>query len=97
MKKILLVLLLIATLFVVSGCHSSVIDDEGNVRTLSFGLIEIRSLNNDTSSLTYICYDPSTKVCYLLNKMTSKGFISPYYIVNENGEAEIAIYGKNYQ
>lgn len=98
MKKIILILVLIGLVCGLSGCQSKAVDIYGNEKTVTYGFIEIKSAGY--GSLEYqgscICYDPKTKICYILVEAPYRAGLSPYYIVNDDGKAEIAIYGTNY-
>lgn len=77
-----------------SGCVPKTIDSQGIERYVSYGLIEIETL--DTEGNTTIAYDPRTMICYLkINHLYRLG-ISPYYIIGADGKPEIAVYGVNY-
>ena len=47
----------------------------------------------------YFVYDKTTKIVYVAQGSDSYGGVSgitPYYVLDENGKPEIAIYGENY-
>lgn len=44
----------------------------------------------------YFVYDKTTKIVYVLQNTSCYGGITPYYILDENGKPEIAVYGENY-
>lgn len=98
MKKIILILVLIGLVCVLSGCQSTAVDIYGNEKTVTYGFIEIKSAEYGTLAPEWscICYDPKTKICYIIVEELYKTGLSPYYIVNDDGKAEIAIYGMNY-
>lgn len=75
-----------------TGCKTT--DIYGEERYISNGLIEInRIAGNGHSS---IVYDPTTRICYLSIASRYDGGLSPYYILNNEGNPELAIYGVNY-
>ncbi len=94
MKKLLIFLCLILCLCVLSGCQT-VTDEFGNERAIQYGLVEINKVsgNGDFS----ICYDPTTKICYMQIYGLYRIALSPYYIIGEDGKPEIAVYGVNYK
>lgn len=93
MKKILCILLCIILCLLVSACEK-ITDENGVERNIEYGLIEVGKVSGNGYSV--ICYDPATKICYLVVSVPYKYGISPYYIINESGEPEIAVYGVNY-
>ena len=97
MKKIILVILLAAVLFIVAGCATKVVDEKGMERETDYGLIVIEKHHNGISGSREIVYDPITKVCYTVIDDTYRAGISPYYIIGEDGKPEIAVYGVNYK
>ena len=98
MKKIILILVLIGLVCLLSGCQSTAVDIYGNEKTVTYGFIEIKRAGYGSSQFqdSCICYDPKTKVCYIVVEAPYKTGLSPYYIVDGDGKAEIAIYGVNY-
>ena len=92
MKKICLLVLCVAILFVTTSCSSSHYAKDG--QEIYCGFVLIRDIDN----VSHICYDKSTNICYVIidtEKVSGFG-ISPYYII-EHGEPVIAVYGKNYK
>jgi len=94
MKKIILVLLLVAVMFIVVGCMK-VTDEYGIQRVTTYGFTVLRSVTTDGSH--EICYDPETKICYVMITGIYRLALSPYYIIGEDGKPEIAAYGVNYK
>ena len=97
MKKVILVLLLAAVLFVVAGCSTKVIDDKGVERKTDYGFIIIDQPYSGIDECREIAYDPITKICYIIIDGFYRAGISPYYIIGEDGKPEIAVYGVNYK
>lgn len=95
MKKIILLLIFIISLFIFSGCGRTVIDESGIEHKVLYGFLLINKFHNDNCS--YVCYDPTTKICYIIIINNHRAAISPYYVINDNGEPELAIYQKNYK
>ena len=94
MKKILLVISLLILVFTLTGCMT-VTDDNGVERNVEYGLVTLSkvSRNGDFE----ICYDPTTKICYMKLSSIYRLGVSPYYIIGNDGKPEIAIYGVNYK
>lgn len=97
-KKIILVVLLVVLTVTLAGCVSTTIDSKGIKRHVSYGLIEVETLNggNCINGYTIVAYDPRTMICYLKVTDSYRFGISPYYIIGEDGNPEIAVYGVNY-
>ena len=94
-KRLLIGLLVSGLAFSFTGCGDEVINDNGeNVQ--SFGqFVEIKSSGN-YAFRQYFVYDKNTKIVYVLQAARNFSGITPYYILDENGKPEIAIYGENY-
>lgn len=93
MKKGVLVLLAVVLVVLLAGCsRETVTDSDGVQRRYSYGLAELSVFSDDA----YVAYDPRTMVCYLVLHDYYRLAVSPYYVVNEWGEPEIAVYGENY-
>lgn len=57
--------------------------------------LKILTTNQGTAETFY--YDINTNIVYVkLVSSLRRESLSPYYVVNEDGEAEVAILGKNY-
>lgn len=94
MKKILLVVSLLVLAFVLTGCMT-VKDDNGIDRKIEYGLVTLDTVSGD--GCFDICYDPTTKICYMKITGFYRLAVSPYYIIGEDGKPEIAVYGVNYK
>ncbi len=94
MKKILLVISLLILVFTLTGCMT-VTDDTGVERNIEYGLITIDKVSGN--GCFEICYDPTTKICYMKIIGVYRLGVSPYYIIGNDGKPEIAIYGVNYK
>lgn len=99
-KKLLIGVLVSALMFSVVGCGDKVINDEGE-KVQSFGqFIEINKTQVISSDgyifSQYFVYDKTTKIVYVLQGSGHYSGITPYYVLDENGKPEIAIYGENY-
>lgn len=94
MKKILLIISLLILVFILTGC-TTVTDDNGIERKIEYGLITIDE--ESKNGHFEICYDPTTKICYMKLSSVYRLAISPYYIIGNDGKPEIAIYGVNYK
>lgn len=95
-KRFLLLAILVLFAILLSGCVSKTIDSKGIERYVSYGLIEIDTLDGGIDSDTVVAYDPQTMICYLKVTGYYRLGISPYYIIGEDGKPEIAVYGVNY-
>lgn len=81
-----------------TGCGDKVVNDKGE-KVQSFGqFIEINKtdVSNGYRFSQYFVYDKTTKIVYVLQGSEHYSGITPYYVLDENGKPEIAIYGKNY-
>ena len=94
LKRTLLIIMLLILMIVLVGC-AKVTDPTGREREVSYGLVEINTIDGNGSST--ICYDPTTMICYILIDGYHRLALSPYYIIGRNGTPEIAIYGENYK
>lgn len=94
-RKVSLLIMLFIVATVLSGCVNKTTDYKGVERKVEYGLVEIGAVSGDGQFT--VCYDPTTMVCYMKIWSTYRLAISPYYIIGENGEPEIAVYGVNYQ
>lgn len=98
-KKLLIGLLVSGLTLSFAGCGDKVINDKGE-KVQSFGqFIEINRTDINLSGYTlsqYFIYDKTTKIVYVLQDTSCYSGITPYYVLNENGKPEIAIYGENY-
>ena len=92
-KMILLVCLLLAAVMLLSGCVKTT-DIYGNERVIEHGLVHIGMIDGD--GWTTIAYDPNTMICYMYIGEPYKAALSPYYVLDEDGYPEIAVYGVNY-
>lgn len=84
MKKVLIILMILACLFIFSGCGNNA-TEQSNVRGC---FIKITSYDFEE---TIFAYDPFTKIVYVFSY---KG-LTPYYTI-KFGEPVIAIYGVNW-
>lgn len=84
-----------------AGCGGDEVINEKGEKVQSFGqFIEIKETKIASSDWyvfsQYFVYDKITKIVYVLQDSSCYGGITPYYVLNENGKPEIAIYGENY-
>lgn len=94
LKRTLLIIMFLILMIVLVGC-TKVTDSTGKERKISYGLIEIDTIEGNGNSV--ICYDPTTMICYIQIDGYSRLALSPYYIIGKDGTPEIAIYGENYK
>lgn len=99
-KKLLIGVLVSSLIFSFIGCGDKTINDKGE-EVYSFGqFIEIKSYEFTTGYSKYIqhfVYDKDTKIIYILYEKSYGVATSLYYVLDENGKPEIAIYGENYK
>ena len=100
-KKLLIGLLVSGLVFSFSGCGGDkVINDKGEKVNAYGQFIEIKSYGLATSYsnqyVQHFVYDKDTKVVYVLYEKPYGVATSPYYVLDNNGKPEIAIYGENY-
>ena len=99
-KKLLIGLLVSGLALSFTGCGDKVVNDKGE-KVQSFGqFIEINKTDVTSSSgyiySQYFVYDKTTKIVYVVQGSDHYGGITPYYVLDENGKPEIAVYGENY-
>lgn len=99
-KKLLIGLLVSVLILSFIGCGDKVINDKGE-KVQSFGqFIEIKKTRiipcDGYIFSQYFVYDKTTKIVYVVQSSNRYGGITPYYILDENGKPEIAVYGENY-
>ena len=97
-KKIAAIALSIGILFT-AGCGDTVINDHGDVVSIYGRFIAIKDTEieyRDDNSLRKIkqelVYDKDTKVIYIREISNDGIFLCPYYCIDSNGNAVIAIY-----
>ena len=98
-KKIVAIMLSIGILFT-AGCGDTVINDHGDVVSIYGRFIAIKDTdvfywddNNSRKKIQQeLVYDKDTKVIYI-REITSYGIsLCPYYCIDADGNAVIAIY-----
>ena len=90
MKRILIILMILAYLFIFSGCSSLATEDSNE-----YGyFIKITQYNIPGAWTTFI-YDPITKIVYVKILSGHHAGISVYYTIVDR-KPEIAIYGVNW-
>lgn len=98
-KNLIVGLLMAGLAISFAGCGDKVINDKGE-KVQSFGqFIEIKETqiaSNGYIFNQYFVYDKTTKIVYVLQGLKNFSGITPYYVLDENGKPEIAIYGENY-
>ena len=99
-KKLLIGLLVSGLTLSFTGCGDKVVNDKGE-KVSSYGqFIEIKrnhyvdSRSNATDQI--FMYDKDTKIVYVYTERSYSTSTMPYYVLNENGKPEIAVYGENY-
>lgn len=99
-KKLLMGLLVSGLAFSFTGCGDEVINNNGE-KVSSYGqFIEIKTNNytdsNANSTYQKFMYDKDTKIVYVYTERSYSTSAMPYYVLDENGKPEIAVYGENY-
>lgn len=99
-KRLLIGLLVSGLALSCTGCGDEVINDNGK-KVSSYGqFIEIKTNNytdsNANSTYQKFMYDKDTKIVYVYTERSYSTSAMPYYVLDENGKPEIAIYGENY-
>lgn len=99
-KRLLIGLLVSGLAFSFTGCGDEVINDNGE-KVSSYGqFIEIKTNNytdsNANSTYQKFMYDKDTKIVYVYTERLYSTSAMPYYVLDENGKPEIAVYGENY-
>ena len=92
MKRIFVIILLIACLFVMTSCggkKAQIDSDKGGF------FVVITEYQAEWGSFTNFVYDPFTKIVYLYVSGVHHVGLSPYYTI-KNGEPVIARYGINW-
>lgn len=99
-KKLLIGLIISGLALSFTGCGGDkIINDKGEKVQLFGQFIEINRTDINLSGYTlsqYFIYDKTTKIVYVLQDTSCYSGITPYYVLDENGKPEIAIYGENY-
>ena len=100
-KKLLIGLLVSGLALSFTGCVGDEVINEKCEKVSSYGqFIEIKrnhyvdSRANATDQI--FMYDKDTKIVYVYTERSYSTSTMPYYVLNENGKPEIAIYGENY-
>ena len=100
-KNLIVGLLMVGLALSFSGCGGDEVINDNGEKVSSYGqFIEIKT-NNYTDSdanSTYqkFMYDKDTKIVYVYTERSYSTSAMPYYVLDENGKPEIAIYGENY-
>lgn len=99
-KKLFIGLLVTGLVLSLVGCGDKVINDNGENVSAYGQFIEIKR-NFYTDDLgkharqTFM-YDKDTKIVYVYTERLYSTSTMTYYVLDENGKPEIAIYGENY-
>ena len=93
MKKLIAMALIITSLFGFTACETKI--TEVNEELGIFNAIKRVNYYDAVGNGHHLCYiyDTNTYIVYYYSTRSAGGIsISPYYILNEDGEAKIAIY-----
>lgn len=100
-KKLLVGLLVSGLVFSFTGCGDTITNDNGEKVSIYGQFIEIKRNNytdsggNSTDQI--FMYDRNTKIVYVYTERSYSTSTTPYYVLDENGKPEIAVYGENYK
>lgn len=99
-KNLTVGLLMAGLALLFARCGDKVIDDSGE-KVQSFGqFIEFKEIKIESSHgyifSQYFVYDKTTKIVYVIQGSDRLSGITQYYVLDENGKPENAIYGENY-
>lgn len=99
-KRLLIGLFISGLAFSFTGCGDKVINENGK-KVSSYGqFIEIKrnyyTDNMANNTIQKFMYDKDTKIVYVYTERSKSTSAMPYYVLDENGKPEIAIYGENY-
>ena len=107
-KKLLIGLLVSGLALSFTGCGDNgtitkdgTITKEGNKYHIFGQFVEIKKIRFRDPMCNmlideFFLYDTETKIVYVLLNGDVDSGITPYYVLDENGKPEIAIYGENY-
>ena len=99
-KKLLIGLLVSGLALSFTGCGDKVVNDKGENVSAYGQFIEIKrnsyTDNSGNSVNQKFMYDKDTKIVYVYTERAYSTSTMPYYVLNENGKPEIAVYGENY-
>ena len=99
-KKLLIGLLVSGLALSFAGCGDKVINDSGEKVSSYVQFIEIKrnhyTDSNANATDQIFMYDKDTKIVYVYTERSYSTSTMPYYVLNENGKPEIAVYGENY-
>ena len=99
MKKYILIIILIISCLILSGCGKTVKESYlgyEQEHELKYGHYAIIKDYYEDGGHSYLTYDIETKIMYQIIASPHCLGISEYYI-NKNNKPEIAIYGYNYK
>lgn len=99
MKKYILIIILIISCLILSGCGKTVKESYlgyEQEHELIYGHYAVIKKYSETGGNSYLTYDIETKVMYQILELAARPGISEYYI-NKNNKLEIGIYGYNYK
>ena len=100
-KKLLIGLLVSGLVLSCTGCGGDEVINDSGEKVSSYGqFIEIKR-NHYTDSNTnatdqIFMYDKDTKIVYVYTERSYSTSTMTYYVLDENGKPEIAVYGENY-
>lgn len=95
-KKIAAIMLSIGILFT-AGCGDTVVNDHGDVVSIYGRFIAIKDTKIEYwdwygGMSQELVYDKDTKIIYIRERSTYKISLCPYYCIDADGNAVIAIY-----
>lgn len=93
MKRVIVLLLLVALTLGLAGCSRN--DTPMHANDM-FEPLERYESAMGGYGYTYIVKDVNTNVCYIICSKNGRWAMCPYYVINEDGKPEIAVYEVNY-
>ena len=92
MKKLIATALIATSLFGFTGCETKITEVNKELGIFNaIKIVEYYDATGNYHNLHYV-YDINTCIVYYYDTRHEGISISPYYILNEDGEAKIAIY-----
>ena len=92
-KKLLIGLLVSGLALSFAGCGGDEVINDSGEKVSSYG--HYTDSNTNATDQIFM-YDKDTKIVYVYTERSYSTSTMPYYVLDENGKPEIAVYGENY-